>query len=160
MENVNGRKLVEPERGVDLSGNWNIDWGKTKKDEEQTLGRDGGGISAIGPSGKNQKERLKVTWTSRTVRVVLLQDQLDLLICLHQLMVAKTGLEWMNSYTSHQYKMYTQLVILVVFLKVQADKFFQHWLKSDGPSNRLLHISQKKNTLPQYDGLNDDPSQP
>ncbi|PHT89411.1 hypothetical protein T459_04524 [Capsicum annuum] len=49
MENVNGRKLVEPERGVDLSGNWNIDWGKTKKDEEQTLGRDGGGISAIGP---------------------------------------------------------------------------------------------------------------
>ncbi|PHT60541.1 DNA damage-binding protein 1 [Capsicum baccatum] len=38
------------------------------------------------------------------------------------------GLELMNSYASHQYKMYTQLVIAVVFLKVPTDKFFQHRL--------------------------------
>ncbi|PHU30244.1 Internal alternative NAD(P)H-ubiquinone oxidoreductase A1, mitochondrial [Capsicum chinense] len=39
------------------------------------------------------------------------------------------GLELMNSYASHQHKMYTQLVIAVVFLKVSTDKFFQHRLK-------------------------------
>lgn len=47
------------------------------------------------------------------------------LITLHELI----GLELMNGYASHRYKMYTQLVIVVVFLKVQADKFFQLWPK-------------------------------
>ncbi|OMP08229.1 Peptidase M14, carboxypeptidase A [Corchorus olitorius] len=32
MENLNGRKLVEAGRGVDLNRNWSVDWGKKEKD--------------------------------------------------------------------------------------------------------------------------------